>query len=135
MGPPRGSAGNGGTIYLIRGFGAKLRLWMGLAVSIDQLRGVDMRVSLSRAQARVAQQFLNGAQIRPCFEQVCREGVPQRVRTDAVAGAALADIAAHQLVDAARRQPGPLVIQKQRLANPAACPGARHWSGAGSSLR
>src|ERR1700746_818725 len=58
------------------------------AVGIDELSCVDVGVALRRAEPRVAEQFLNGAQIRAGFEQMRGERVPQGVRTDAVSRAA-----------------------------------------------
>ncbi len=78
---------------------------MRLPIRLDQLRGVDVGVALRRAQARVAEQLLNRAQIGAALEQVRRERVPQRVRADAEARAARRHVPPHQPVDAARRQP------------------------------
>ena len=48
-----------------------------------QLRGVDVRIALRRAQSRVPQQLLNGAQVGAALQQVRGERVPQRMRADA----------------------------------------------------
>ena len=47
-------------------------------------RLVDMRVDLRRAQAGVAEHFLNGAQVGPAPEQVGRKGMTQEMRPDAL---------------------------------------------------
>ena len=52
-------------------------------VHLEQLRGVDVRVALRRAEARVAEQLLDRAQVRAALQQMRRERVPQRVRADA----------------------------------------------------
>ena len=56
---------------------------MGLSVDVQQLRGVDVRVALGRAEARVAEEFLNRAQVGAALQQMRRERMPQRVRADA----------------------------------------------------
>ena len=42
----------------------------------------DVRVNLRRADARVAEQFLDHAQIRAVFQQMRRETMPQHMRCD-----------------------------------------------------
>ena len=63
---------------------------MRLAVGVDQLRRVYVRVTLGRAQACVPQQFLYRPEIRAGFEQMRRERVTQPVGTDRAARAAFA---------------------------------------------
>src|ERR1700752_5233393 len=46
--------------------------------------------------------------------------MPERVRADPETRAACGDVAADQPIDAPRRQPSTLVVQKQRLTRPAA---------------
>ena len=46
---------------------------MGLPVHVEQLRGIDVGIALRGAQSRVAEQFLNHAQIRAALEQVRRK--------------------------------------------------------------
>ena len=48
---------------------------MRAAVDLDELRGIDVRVALRGAQARVAEQLLNGAQVGAAFQEVRRERV------------------------------------------------------------
>jgi len=43
--------------------------------------GGDMEVTAGRAQARMAQQELDAPQIHPCFEEMRRETVPERIST------------------------------------------------------
>ena len=64
---------------------------MRLAVDIQQLRGVDVRIALRRRQLHVAEQLLDGAQVGTALEQMRRKGVPQRVRADSEARAAQGD--------------------------------------------
>mgnify|MGYP006148776015 CR=1 FL=1 len=63
---------------------------MGLLVLHHEARRVEVRIALRRAQARVAQQFLNRAQIGAGLQQVGRERMAQRVRADAEARRGLA---------------------------------------------
>ena len=86
---------------------ATTALWVGLLVGLDQLRGVHVGVALRRAEARVAEQLLNGAQIRAPFQQMGGERMPQRVRADAESRAALRHVLPDQPIDASRRQPLP----------------------------
>ena len=81
---------------------ARLRLRVGLAVHVEQVLHVDLGVALGRGQRAVPEQFLDGPQVGAAFEQVRREGVPQRVRADAVARAAHRDVARDQPMHAAR---------------------------------
>jgi hypothetical protein len=46
---------------------------MRFPIHIQQLRGVHMRVALRRAQLRVAEEFLNGAQVGASLEQMRSE--------------------------------------------------------------
>src|SRR5206468_6526961 len=55
------------------------RSGMRFAIHVQQLRGVDVRVALRRAEARVAQELLNGAQIGAALQQMRRERMAQRV--------------------------------------------------------
>ena len=62
---------------------------MRLPIHLEQLRGVDVRVALRRRQLHVPEQLLNRAQVGAALQQVRRERVAQRVRTDAEARAAV----------------------------------------------
>ena len=68
-----------------------------LPVDLQQLRGVDVRVALRRAQARVPEQLLDRAQVGAALQQVRRERMAQRVRADAPSAARSGD----QPIDAA----------------------------------
>ena len=46
---------------------------MRLFVDLNQLRSIDMRISLGRAETGMTQQFLNRAQVGAIREQVRRE--------------------------------------------------------------
>ena len=87
-----------------------------LLVDLEQLRGVDVRVALRRAEARVAEQFLNRAQVGAALQQVRRERMPQRVRADAGPRAARRHVAPHQPVDAPHGQPPAAIVHEQRIA-------------------
>ena len=55
---------------------------MGEPVGGSQLLGGDVRVDLSGAEARVAEELLHGAEVGPAVEQMRGGGVAQRVRSD-----------------------------------------------------
>ena len=57
---------------------------MRLVVDLDQLLHRNVCINLRRRQARVAQQFLYVTQVCATVEQVRRERMSQRVRTDVV---------------------------------------------------
>src|SRR5689334_11425266 len=63
-------------------------------VDVDQLRGVHMGVTLGRAEPRVPEQLLDGAEIGAALQEMRRKRVTQRVRTNPHARAALRDVAA-----------------------------------------
>ena len=50
------------------------------AVALAEALGRHVRVDLRRAEARVAEQLLHAAEIRPAVEQVRRRGVSEAVR-------------------------------------------------------
>ena len=77
----------------------------GSSVHLEQLRGVDVRVALRRAQPRVAEQLLNRAQVGAALQQMRRERMPQRVRADAEPRARRRGVPAHQPIDAPHGQP------------------------------
>ena len=78
---------------------------MRFAIDLDQLRGIDMSVALGRAEARVAEQLLDGPEVGAALQQVRRERVTQGVRADSQSRAALRDVPPQQAVDAASGQP------------------------------
>ena len=98
-----------------------LRPGMRLAVHLDQVRGVDVRVALRRAELRVAEQFLDAAHVGAALQQVRRKRVAQRVRRDAEPRAAERDVLAHQPVHAARREPLSAVVDEQRMLRAPRC--------------
>ena len=55
---------------------------MKLSVDLAQAISRDVRVNLRRADARVAEQFLDHPQIRAVLQQMRCETVPQHVRSD-----------------------------------------------------
>ncbi len=79
---------------------------MRFPVDLQQLRRVHVGVALRRAQSRVPEQLLDGAQVGASLQQVRGKRVAQRVRADAEPRAACSDVAADQTIDAARAQPG-----------------------------
>jgi hypothetical protein len=90
---------------------ASLRLRVRLSIRLDELRGVDVRIALRRGEASVAEQFLNGPQVRSPLEEVGGKGMPKRVRTDPEPRAAGSNILSDQPIDAARRQAPPLLVE------------------------
>ena len=62
----------------VRGSGARMREPVGRGQPLAR----DVRVDLRRAEARVAEDLLDGAKIGAAVEQVRRRGVAQRVRSD-----------------------------------------------------
>ena len=55
---------------------------MGLLVEREQLGGVNVRIALCGAEPRVPQEFLDGAQVGTALQEMCGEGVAQRVWAD-----------------------------------------------------
>src|SRR5262245_18655673 len=72
---------------------APLRARVSFLIHLEQLRGVHVRIALGRGQLDMTEQLLNRAQISASFEQVRRERVTERVRTDPEPRAARADVA------------------------------------------
>src|ERR1044072_6041120 len=54
-----------------------LRARVGMAVDIEQMRGIHLRIDLRRGKAGMAEQLLQRAQIRAAPEQMGRETVAQ----------------------------------------------------------
>ena len=63
-----------------------------------------MRVNLGGADAGVAEQFLNHAQVRAVFEQVRREAVPEHVRGHVAFDAGAAEAPLHAQPERHRRE-------------------------------
>lgn len=57
---------------------------MGVAVNVEKLRGIDLRVNLGGRQAGMAKKLLQRPQVRPTGEQMRREAVPQSVWGQAI---------------------------------------------------
>ena len=55
---------------------------MAFLVDREQLRGIHVRVALGRAEARVAEELLNRAQVGAALQQMRREGMPEGMRAD-----------------------------------------------------
>ena len=56
-----------------------LRPGVGLFVFRAEVFQRDVRIFLRRREARMAEEFLDGSQVCPAFEQMRGEGVAQRV--------------------------------------------------------
>ena len=89
---------------------------VGLAIDLEQLRGVHVRVALRGAEARVTEKFLNRAQVGATLQQMCGERVPQGVRADASTCTACSDIAPHEAIDAPHGQSSPAIVHEKRIA-------------------
>ena len=75
-----------------------LRPRMGGPVNGAQSRGVDVGVALGRREARMSQQFLDGAQIAAGAQQVGGEGMAQGVRRHTFRQSELVTQFAHALL-------------------------------------
>src|SRR5262245_13702668 len=53
---------------------------MKLSMDFLQISAIEMRVNLRRRQTGVAEHFLDGAQVRTSFKQMCGERMPKSVR-------------------------------------------------------
>ena len=95
---------------------------MGLAVDVDQLRGIDVGVALHGAQPGVSQQLLDGPQVGAALQQVRRKRMSERVRADAQARAALRDISAQEAIHAAASEARPPVVDEQWILLGATAP-------------
>jgi hypothetical protein len=56
---------------------ARLRAWMSFVVNLEKLANGGMRVTLRRGKRRMAEQFLNGSQVRSVGEQMRGKSMPQ----------------------------------------------------------
>ena len=90
------------------------RLRVRFVVHRHQIRQRHLRVFLRGRQARVAQQFLNGAQIGAVGEQMRREGVAQAVRMQRRVARNHARVELDDFARAAVGQPRAAVIHQQR---------------------
>src|SRR5262249_27934907 len=91
-----------------------LRPGMRLPVDVEQLRDVDVRVSLCRRETHVAQQFLNGAQVGARLQQMGGKRGPQRVRADPESRAAARHVTCHQPLYAPAGQSSAPCVDKER---------------------
>ena len=62
------------------------RLGMGFIILSPEMFEAYMRIFLRRGKTRVAEKFLNGAEIRASLQQMRGEGMPQRVGCEVPAG-------------------------------------------------
>ena len=86
---------------------------MRLVVDLDQLLHRNVCINLRRRETRVAQQLLYVGQVCATVEQVRRKRMSQRMRADIVHPRANPDVLLHHPADRSRRDPRPLIIQKQ----------------------
>ena len=90
---------------------------MRLRVHPEKLRGVDVSISLRRAETRVSEQLLNRAKIRTALQQMRRKRMPQRVRAHAGSHAARRRVPAHETVDAANGKTCAAIVDEQRIGH------------------
>src|SRR5262245_32829127 len=88
---------------------------MRLAIDVEQLRRVDVRVALCGRELHVAEQFLNRTKIGAALKQVRRERVAQRVRADTEPCAAGRHVTRHETLHASPRQAGATEVEEQRV--------------------
>ena len=87
---------------------------MRLIVNVHHVLDRELRVALRGRQALVAEQFLDGAQVRSLFQHVRAEGVTQRMRMNfgrqSLGNRDALDDASY----AARRKPSAALVDEQR---------------------
>ena len=88
---------------------------MGLVINLGQVIDIEMGVFLSGGQADVAQQFLDGAQVRAHLQQMGGERVAQGVRGHGHADAGPQAVHLDRTLDAACGQPAALAVEEERL--------------------
>src|SRR5262249_51145498 len=88
---------------------------MRLRVDAEELCGVDVSISLRRAEARVAEQLLDRAKIRATLQQMRRKRVAQRMRAHARPHAARGGMPAHETIDAADCETSAAIVHEERL--------------------
>jgi hypothetical protein len=64
---------------------------------------IDMRVNLSGRNIRMAEHFLNNAQIGAIPQQMCRKTVPEKMRINVLLQSGVPRMFFHDLPDARRR--------------------------------
>lgn len=87
---------------------------MRLAVYLQQVARVHVRVALCGRQAGVTQKFLNGTEIRASLKKVCGETVPQSVWADSLGHRGLLNTASNERPDASICQSAAIGIDEQR---------------------
>src|SRR5687768_9625799 len=97
----------------IRRSALTIRTRVGLAIHVDQLRRIDVRIPLGGADARVAEQLLDGAQVGAALQEMRRERMTQRMRADAALSGELRHVFAQQTIDTAPREPRAAEIDEQ----------------------
>ena len=85
---------------------------MGFGVNILQLLLDQLGVNLRGADVRVAQHFLDGAEIRPVFQKMRRERVAQGVRRNRLLNARLVLVGLDDLPEALAGHALPADIHK-----------------------
>src|SRR5919107_180118 len=102
------------TIYDLppSGFGVRL------VVDLDEFLHRDVRVNLRGGEARVAEEFLDVAEVGAAVEEVRGEGVAQGVRADVVDARADFDVLVHHAADRARGDARALVVEEDGLRVP-----------------
>src|SRR5215472_7353688 len=92
---------------------------MRLRVDPEELCGVDVSISLRRAEARVAEELLDRTQIGAALQQMRRKRVTQGVRAHTGPHAARRGIAAHEAIDTAHSESGSAIVDEERFGRAA----------------
>ena len=87
---------------------------MSLVVGVAHSLGRQVRVDLGGRQRLMAEQLLDGTEIRAVVQQMCSEGVTQGVRTDGRIEADLLEILADLASNRAGGDPCVLLVHEQR---------------------
>ena len=90
---------------------------MRLRVHPEKLRGVDVSISLRRAETRVAEELLDRAEIRASLQQMRRKRMTQSMRTHAGPDTARGGIATDETVDAANGKTCAAIVDEQRIGH------------------
>src|SRR5215813_11153268 len=91
---------------------------MCLPVDVEQLRDVDVSVSLCGRQTHVPEQFLNRAQVGTRLQQMRGKRMAQRVWTDPESRAAARNVSCHQPLNAPAGQSSTSRVDKERRSLP-----------------
>src|SRR5262245_54081370 len=89
---------------------------MSLPVDVEQLRDVDVSVSLCRRETHMPEQLLNRAQIGARLQEMRGKGMTQRVWADPESRAAARNASRHQPLNASAGQSSTPGVDKERLA-------------------